>query len=106
MRCLIIALLLATGLLIPMGPYLYAEDEPEVYPDEAGRQALRLWAERENDRAAAEAIRRSWDYWFLYCPPKYQCQDFWPGIHQNQRWQKDRKHPKPPYKPHKPSAHP
>lgn len=49
---------------------VFAEDNQSIYPDKAGREALRLWTERERDRSRAEAARRYWDYW-LYHPSNY-----------------------------------
>jgi hypothetical protein len=97
MRYLIFILLLVTGLLLPRDSYLLAADESINYPDEAGREAFRLWAERENDRAVAEAVRRYWDYWFLRPSPKYSSQRSWFELEQTQKWLKDPKnHPQPP----------
>ena len=97
MRCLIFILLLATGLLLPGGSYLLAADESNNYPDKAGREALRLWTERENDRAVAEAVRRYWDYWLSGPSPKYSSQRLWFELEQTQKWLKDPKsHPPPP----------
>jgi hypothetical protein len=96
MRRLIFILLLVTGLLLPRGQYLLAADESINYPDEAGREAFRLWAERENDRAVAEAVRRYWDYWYSRSSPKYSSQRSWFELEETQKWLKDPKHHKPP----------
>lgn len=96
MRYLIFILVLATGLLLCEGAYLLAADESTNYPDAAGREALRLWAERENDRAVAEAIRRYWDYWLSGPSPKYTSQRRWFELEETQKWLKDPKHHKPP----------
>jgi hypothetical protein len=97
MRYLIFILLLTTGLLLLGGSYLPAADESNNYPDKAGREALRLWAERENDRAVAEAVRRYWDYWLSGPSPKYSSQRLWFELEQTQKWLKDpKKHPPPP----------
>jgi hypothetical protein len=55
------------------GPIWAADEQGEhqEYPDRAGREALRLWYERERDRAMASAARRYWDYWLLWPPRRY-----------------------------------
>ena len=52
------------------GPIWAADERGEYqeYPDRAGREALRLWSERERDRAMAAAARRYWDYRLLWPP--------------------------------------
>jgi len=55
------------------GPIWAADEQGEYqeYPDRAGREALRLWSERERDRAMAAAARRYWDYRLLWSPRRY-----------------------------------
>ena len=55
------------------GPIWAADEQGEYqeYPDRAGREALRLWSERERDRAMAAAARRYWDYWLSRPPRRY-----------------------------------
>jgi hypothetical protein len=87
---------------------LCAADEKKAYLDEAGREAFRLWAEREKDRAIAEAARRYGDYWFSNSSRHYSASRQWMALAQTQKWLKDPKHhlPLPPPPPPLFSAYP
>jgi len=78
-------LFISSTWIFTTGPIWAADEQGEYqeYPDRAGREALRLWSERERDRAMAAAARRYWDYrlfwpsrrylWrpYYYQPPPY-----------------------------------
>jgi hypothetical protein len=96
MRYLIYFLVLATVQLLTVGSYLLAADESTSFPDPAGREALRLWAEREYDRAVAEAVRNYWDYRLSKPCHGYSPRRLWFELAQTQRWLKDPKHNDPP----------
>lgn len=75
---------------------LCAADEKKSYLDKAGREAFMLWAEREKDRAIAEATRRYWDYWLSNPSRHYSAYRQWMELDQTQKWLKDPKHHPPP----------
>lgn len=66
-------LFIAGTWIFSTGPIWAADEQGEYqeYPDRSGREALRLWSERERDRAMAAAARRYWDYWLLWPPQRY-----------------------------------
>ena len=76
-------LLFISGIWIfATGPIWAADEQGEYqeYPDRAGREALRLWSERERDRAMAAAARRYWDYRLFWSPRRFWNQRlFWPS---------------------------
>lgn len=102
--CGVLFLLLTSSLCVFGAGPMWAADEQGEYPDKAGREALRLWAERERDRSVAEAVRRYWDYWLSRRPQKYSSQRLWFELEQTQKWLKDPKH-QPPPPPPPPPAH-
>ena len=76
---------------------LWASDEKREYPDKLGKEALRLWAERERDRAIAEAARRYWDYWLSRRSRGHSAYRLWFDSDQTQKWLKNPdKNPLPP----------
>jgi len=86
-------------LMVSKGNLLWAADEKNAYPDKAGREAFRLWAEREKDRAIAEAARRYWDYWLSKPSRHYSAYRQWMELDQTQKWLQDPKHNPPPLPP-------
>ena len=100
--------LLTTGLWISEGLVVWAGDEKGVYSDKAGREAFRLWTEKERDRAIAEAARRYWDYWLSHPSRRYSGYRLWLELESTQRWLKDPEHnpPPPPLSPWMPSPYP
>ena len=66
-------LFISSTWIFTTGPIWAADEQGEYqeYPDRAGREALRLWSERERDRAMAAAARRYWDYRLLWPPRRY-----------------------------------
>ena len=102
--------LLTTGLWISEGLVVWAGDEEGVYSDKAGREAFRLWAERERDRSHAEAMRRYWDYWLSHPSRRYSGYRLWLELESTQRWLKDPEHnpppPPPPLSPWVPPPYP
>ena len=92
----LLVLSLSIGFLIcEAGPIWGGEKESE-YTDKAGEEALRLWAERERDRAVADAARRYWDYWLYHPSRRYSTHRLWLNLEQIQRWLKDPDHNPPP----------
>jgi len=89
-------LVLAAGFGLLAGMYVWAADSRGPYPDKAGQEALRLWAERERDRAFAEAARRYWDYRLLRPPRYFSAHRLRLKLEQMQKWLQDPKHHKPP----------
>jgi len=57
---------------------LPASDRNEIYLDEAGAQALQLWAEREIERTLSNASRCYWDFWLYNYGHRY-------GFHPSRR---------------------
>lgn len=79
------------------GLTLLQAEEPQRYPpDRAGQEALRIWTERERDRAMAEAARRYWDYWLSKPSRRSSAHRLWWELEQTQRWLKDPEHHPPP----------
>jgi len=68
----------------------------DPYPDQAGKDAIRLWSEKENQRAINEAIRRYWDYWNARQPGRYSAYRQWYELEETQRWLEDPDHNPPP----------
>jgi len=115
-RCIQIFLFLTiTAVLISlMRPHRgYSEAQihsPEVsnptnastYPDPAGRDAIRLWTEKENQREINEAIRRYWNYWNSRQRSRYSAYRLWYDLEQTQRWLDDPDHNPPPPPPPEP----
>jgi len=89
-------LLLPSGFWFCGGTCLWAGDEEGAYPDEAGKEAIRLWTERERDRTVAEAVRRYWDYWLSHPSRQYSGYCRWLDDEETQKWLKDPKHNPPP----------
>jgi hypothetical protein len=96
MRCQVFLFLLGSSLLFSDGSWLLAADETENYPDKAGREAMRLWDKRENNREIAEAARRYWDYWASRQPQAFSPADLWFNLEQTQKWLKDPDKNEPP----------
>lgn len=88
--------LLTTGLWISEGLVVWAGDEESVYGDKAGREAFRLWTEKERDRAMAEAASRYWDYWLSHPSRHYSGYRLRLELESTQRWLKDPEHNPPP----------
>ena len=86
-------------------PAFSSEEKDNTYPDEAGREALRLWSERERDREMSEAVRRYWDFWFSRQPRRYSDYRFWYEMEQTQRWLRDPDNNPPPPPPPIPPGH-
>lgn len=84
---------------------LFAEDNNHsIYPDKAGREAFRLWTERERDRSRAEAVRLYRDYWLCHSSNYYSAYRKWLDREETQMWMKDPDHnplpPPPPVSPY------
>lgn len=77
----------------------------QPYPDQAGKDAIRLWTEKERDRKVSEAIRRYWDYWNSRQPSQYSAYRLWYELEQTQRWLNDPDHNPPPPPPPVPPGH-
>lgn len=105
MLSVVIFLLLTVCLLVFGAGPTWAEDEQGEYPDQAGREALRLWSERERDRSMAEASRRYWDYWLSRPSRQYSAHRLWLKLDQIQKWLKDPEHNPPPPPPPLPPRH-
>lgn len=99
--------LLTTGLWISEGLVVWAGDEEGAYSDKAGREAFRLWTEKERDRAMAEAARRYLDYWLSHPSRRYSGYSLWLELESTQRWLKNPEHnpPPPPMSPWVPSPY-
>ena len=72
------------------------DENPQSYPDKKGREAMRLWSERERDREVADALRRYWDYWSSTRRRGYSAYRLWYEMEQTQRWLEDPDHNPPP----------
>jgi len=88
--------ILAAGIGVLSAALLWAGDAQQPPADRAGQEALRIWTERERDRAMAEAARRYWDYWLSKPSRRSSADRLWWELEQTQRWLKDPKHHAPP----------
>ena len=92
-------------LAIIYSPAFSSDEKENTYPDEAGREAMRLWSEKERDREMSEAVRRYWDYWSFRQPGQYSAHRLWYELEQTQRWLKDPDNNPPPPPPPMPPGH-
>jgi len=86
-------LLGSTTIPKPVFPF---DEQDQAYPDKAGREALRLWSEKERDREMTEALRRYWDYWSSARQRQYSAYRLWYELDQTQRWLEDPENNPPP----------
>lgn len=93
---LIFSLLCLLGSAVISKPAFPFDEKEKGYPDEAGRDALRLWSEKERDREMAEALRRYWDYWSSSRQRRYSAYQLWYELEQTQRWLEDPDNNPPP----------
>jgi hypothetical protein len=96
---------LAAGIGVLIVSLLWAGDARHPPGDRAGQEALRIWTQRERDRAMAEAARRYWDYWLSKPSRRSSAHRLWWELERTQRWLKDPQHrvpppPPPPYRRH------
>jgi hypothetical protein len=68
----------------------------DSYPDQVGKDAIRLWTEKESQRKINEAVRRYWDYWNSRQPSRFSGYRMWYNLEQTQRWLNDPDHNPPP----------
>ena len=104
----VFVLLFIAGTWIFPNRSVWAADEQgeyQEYPDRAGHEALRLWTERERDRAMAAAARRYWDYWLSRPSRQYSAHRLWLKMDRIQKWLKDPEHNPPPPPPPLPPPH-
>ena len=62
---------------------------PFLFPEDSGREVVRLFIERERDRAEAQAFRQSLDIWAAYCRPRTRAAGMDRDLRRLQRWLDD-----------------